>query len=153
MHRDMSEEVEAFPELSRQAAQRALDRWKQTFNHVRPHEALGGKVPADLYKAGIAKDLTLRRFAYPPQWRCVKARSQGRVCIDGISYLIGQAFAGYALGLEPVSGLTHRLWFGTCDIGTIELAPSLDMIEQQLDSCSKTKSLAKSRITISKRRK
>lgn len=48
MHRDLKEEVQAFPSGSRAAEQRALDRWRQDFNHVRPHEALGNKTPGSV---------------------------------------------------------------------------------------------------------
>ena len=46
MHRDMRGDLQAFPEATRQEQQRSCAKWRQEFNHVRPHEALGGKVPA-----------------------------------------------------------------------------------------------------------
>jgi len=43
MHRDMSADVEAFPQRDHRSEQRTVDRWRQQFNQVRPHEAFGRK--------------------------------------------------------------------------------------------------------------
>jgi len=48
MHRDLAE-LELAPARSRRAQQRDCDRWLVDFNNVRPHEALGGKTPAEVY--------------------------------------------------------------------------------------------------------
>ncbi len=39
-HRDLSTDIEAMPLPSPRATPNVLDRWRQEFNHVRPHEAL-----------------------------------------------------------------------------------------------------------------
>jgi len=49
MRRDLAE-LELAPARSRRAQQRDCDRWLVDFNNVRPHEALGGKTPAEVYK-------------------------------------------------------------------------------------------------------
>ena len=49
MHRDIAGELQAVPEATVLLQQRACDRWRQEFNHVRPHDALGGKTPAAVY--------------------------------------------------------------------------------------------------------
>jgi transposase InsO family protein len=49
MHRDMTE-LELAPARSRRAQQRDCDRGLIDFNNVRPHEALGGNTPAELYR-------------------------------------------------------------------------------------------------------
>lgn len=132
MHRDISEEVQSFPELSRQSQQRALDRWRQTFNHVRPHEALGGKVPAEIYTEGKRRSLAVAAFGYPPSWCVRRVHGVGSICVDSVKYLIGRALVGYDVALEPIGGLNYRLWFRRCDLGELELAPSLDDLEFQL---------------------
>jgi putative transposase len=50
MHRDVCAEVQAEPAETLKEQQQLLDRWRQEFNHVRPHQALGGKTPGDVYK-------------------------------------------------------------------------------------------------------
>jgi len=45
MHADVRAEVQGSPARDIASQQRALDRWRQEFNHVRPHQSLGGKTP------------------------------------------------------------------------------------------------------------
>ena len=51
MHRDVSQELE--PHTGEQAA---LDLWREEFNEERPHEALGMKCPAEVYRCSVAPD-------------------------------------------------------------------------------------------------
>jgi len=141
MHRDVSAEVENFPELTSEAEQRALDRWRQQFNHVRPHEALGGKVPADLYKPGARRSLVPTHFAYPSGWLVRRVSgAHGILTVHGAPYSIGRALAGHSLALEPLDELRVRLWLCDLDLGELRLSPStramdracLSFIEQPL---------------------
>ena len=49
MRRDLSE-LQLTPAKSRRAQQPECDRWVVDFNHVRPHDVLGGKTPAEVYR-------------------------------------------------------------------------------------------------------
>ena len=42
MHRDIAREIESRPADTLVGQQRLLDKWRQEFNHVRPHERLAG---------------------------------------------------------------------------------------------------------------
>jgi len=50
MHADVRADVQSRPAANRAEQQRLLDRWRQEFNRVRPHQALGGRTPAEVYK-------------------------------------------------------------------------------------------------------
>jgi hypothetical protein len=65
MHRDISREVEALPADDAAAQQRALDLWRQDFNHIRPHEALKGKTPQEVYKPKDKRPMAARQWRYP----------------------------------------------------------------------------------------
>jgi putative transposase len=134
MHADLSADVEAFPASSREEQQRALSKWRKEFNDVRPHEALEGKTPAEVYKPSVRRRLDVPAFAYPRHWlkRNVISK-QGVFVLEGQSYPVGCAFAGYAIGLEPLGGLRHRMWFHDFDLGLVELAPPARMIDSALD--------------------
>jgi transposase InsO family protein len=122
MHRDIRADVQAFPSAHRQAEQRAIDRWRQEFNHVRPHEALGGKVPADLYRAGSRRSLVLVRHQYPVTWLVRRVFGKGSVCLNNEQRIIGRAFVGYRVALEPLEHGRHRVWFGDLDLGELEIS-------------------------------
>ena len=56
MHRDLAE-LQISPAHSRRAQQRECDRWMVDFNEIRPHDALGGKTPAEVYRDSERRSL------------------------------------------------------------------------------------------------
>ena len=100
--------------------QASFEEWRQTFNQERPHEALGMKCPAQLYKPserryeGTPEDLEYqgmesRKVA---KWGSISWRS-GWVFISG-------ALAGWSVGLEPCAEGKHNVWFGRLLLGQLE---------------------------------
>jgi len=124
MHRDLAQEVQRWPSEDLHAQQRELDRWRQEFNHVRPHDALGGKTPAEVYKPSDRKLRQPRPFVYPTTFSVRRVDRIGHIGWHGEHCYVGQAFRGELLGLEPQEGLQWRLWFRNIDLGLIELLPS-----------------------------
>ena len=51
MHRTLKQETAAPPRRNRRAQQQVFDRFRQEYNQVRPHEALGMQTPAACYAA------------------------------------------------------------------------------------------------------
>lgn len=130
MHRDMKDDVQAFPQPNQAAEQRALDRWRQEFNHVRPHEALAGKTPADVYRPGNRRSLRPLNWRYPDGWTTRRAHApHGCISINGESVIIGRAFIGYVIGLEPRSDRTVSAWFHDVELGDVPIAPPSAAIE------------------------
>src|SRR5206468_8577054 len=76
MHLDIAGELQAVPQATVVLQQRACDRWRQEFNHVRPHDALGGRTPAELYRPSPARP-TIRPAVYPADWLVRKAKTNG----------------------------------------------------------------------------
>lgn len=124
MHRDLAQEVQRWPQADLRAQQRELDRWMQEFNHVRPHDALGGKTPSDLYRPSDRKLREPRAFVYPTTFVVRRVDHAGHVCWHGEHCYVGLAFRGEPVGLEPQEGLRWRLWFRHVDLGLLELLPS-----------------------------
>ena len=153
MHRDLSQEVEAFPELSRQAAQRAMDCWRHVFNHERPHEALAGKVPADFYKSRPLKTLSVRKFEYPKDWRVAMVRKGGRLTINSVRLEVADSLSGQLVGLQPEQGLSFRLWFHDHDLGSIEVVPDEHELERHIEQLAIKRAKTKTRLTLSRRKK
>ena len=145
MHRDLAQEVQTWPSVDLRAQQRELDRWRQEFNHVRPHEALGGKTPADLYRASDRKLRESRPFAYPRAFRVHRVDRGGHVCCKGDTLYVGLAFRGQHVGFEPQDGLRWRLWFRDIDLGLIEMLP--DWFDQLASENPKTTAIISKRNT------
>jgi len=128
MHRDMRADLQAFPSGSRSAEQRACNRWRVEFNCVRPHEALGGKTPAELYKPSERRPVTTK-FIYPPDWIVRTVTDTGAVNVSGAQLQAGLALARHRIALQPLAGGSHRMWFRGLDLGTVELPPSTATID------------------------
>lgn len=121
MHRDIAEELEAFPAKSRAAQQARCDRWRQEFNHVRPHDALGGKVPADVYvKSGRAP--VVRKPDYS-NYAVRRVSRTGTIRFNEDRAFLSSALAGYDVALQSISGIRVRVRFYEHDLGVLELVP------------------------------
>src|SRR5712692_10239391 len=118
MHRDMSADVEAFPQRDHRSEQRAVDRWRQQFNQVRPHEALGGKTPAEVYRSAPRHSLVIPRWQYPHGWMVRRpAAPNGVISFSGELLVVGKAFIGHAIGIEPIDDRNGRFWPGISNSG------------------------------------
>lgn len=131
MHRDMRADLQAFPTESLLGAQRACDRWRQEFNHVRPHEALGGKAPAELYQRSQRR-ARKTAFLYPSHWLVRTVTDAGAINVGMRTIQAGRALIRERVALEPLGGTSHRLWFRDLDLGTIELGLSNGEIDDAL---------------------
>lgn len=120
MHVDLAADVEATPAASFALQQRACDRWRQVFNHVRPHAALHGKTPADVYRSSPTKP-NVRLAAYPGHFEVRRVSISGVVRF-GDSHFISKSLAGYSVGLEPLGGVRYKVWFYDFDLGEVEIA-------------------------------
>ncbi|OLD47066.1 MAG: hypothetical protein AUI48_05380 [Chloroflexi bacterium 13_1_40CM_2_68_14] len=80
MHRDLGE-LQLRPARSRAAQQLEVDRWLVDFNHVRPHAALGGKTPAEVYRPVERRSIALVVPTYPPDWRTRRVGSSGFISL------------------------------------------------------------------------
>jgi transposase InsO family protein len=129
MHRDMSDDLQSSPSGSRVAQQRACDRWRQEFNHVRPHDALKGKVPADVYKRSERR-VHATTFMYPPSWIVRTVTDSGAVNVNGAQLKAGLALARQRVGLEPLEDGKHRLWFHRVDLGLVELGVPDSVVDE-----------------------
>ncbi|MFY0533360.1 integrase core domain-containing protein [Nannocystis pusilla] len=99
MHLDMRYEVEDAGAADQVAQQRKLDTWRQEFNHVRPHEALGQRTPATVYRKSPQPYIGPRAPCYPAHATVRTACSSGRIRYRGRLVRVGQGFSGYVEGV------------------------------------------------------
>jgi hypothetical protein len=118
MHRILKAETACPAAANPRAQQRRLDRWRKEYNTLRPHEALAGRVPADLYSPSPRPFHIALAPSYPDTWllRCV--RSNGWIKFQGILRFIGRAFIRQHIGLQPVGDDVWNVHLGVLLIGT-----------------------------------
>lgn len=80
-----------------------LDAYRWEHNHVRPHEALGMKTPASVWKkSGRRYDPNPPRWEYPPGAKVLKLDGRGKMDAYGIRWAISRALRGERVQLERV---------------------------------------------------
>lgn len=82
--------------------QQAFDRWRQVYNHDRPHEALELAVPATRYEPSLrAYPESLPPIEYDTGVTVRKVQQKGEVHFQGQIFEVSGAFRGYPVGLVP----------------------------------------------------
>jgi transposase InsO family protein len=103
------------------AQQRRTDRYVRFYNEERPHEALGQRTPAQLYRRGPRWKHRLMEWKYPRGWSVRRVRSNGQIKWQGRTRSIGEALVGWTVGLKPMRGGRHRVYFGKVFLGELHV--------------------------------
>lgn len=104
--------------LNRQAMQRRSSRWLAFYNQQRPHEALGQRTPAQIYRPNPRHyPRILPPLVYPRKWTVRRVRNRGHIKWRGRLRFIGRAFVGQPVGLKPVDQNTQAVYLGKLLIG------------------------------------
>lgn len=117
LHLDVSRELEGQPGGGYQAV---LEEWRQTFNQERPHEALGMRTPAEVYRASA------RRYADSPAdltyggLETRKVHACGYISWREQRVYLSAALGGWSVGLEAKGHGQYDVWFGRLWIGELD---------------------------------
>jgi hypothetical protein len=120
MHRDMKTELEGQIDGTLDEHQKVFDQWRKDFNEVRPHEALGMKVPADIYTRSEIKfrhENVELRYGRGCKVRMVNDR--GFLNLKQKRIFVGNPFAGYHVGVKEYVDKPVEIFFGNYLLGTI----------------------------------
>ncbi|MCA9573582.1 MAG: transposase family protein, partial [Myxococcales bacterium] len=87
MHLDLRYDVEDNASETIREEREAAARWVHEFNHHRPHEALGQRVPAEVYQPSVRRLLGAWRLPlYPSAWQTRSVSCPGRISVKGNHY-------------------------------------------------------------------
>lgn len=111
--------------------QERFDRFIEVYNQQRPHQALNGAYPGDLYTPSAQPYLPPPEPEYPFHDRTVRVTRCGRICLGKRKINLSQVFAGQCVGIREideqiwlVSFMHYDLGFFDQDEGRIEPAPN-----------------------------
>ena len=90
--------------------QARFDAFLQRYNTDRPHQALGMKVPADLYARSPRVYRGLEALTYPFHDHPIMVTRCGRICFYGRKVNLSHVFAGQSVGVTQVG---ERIWLVT----------------------------------------
>ena len=90
--------------------QARFDAFVEQYNHDRPHQALGMKVPADVYARSTRAYRGLVDLTYPFHDHTITVTHCGRICFQRQKVNLSQVFAGQNVGVTQVG---ERMWLVT----------------------------------------
>jgi transposase InsO family protein len=133
MHRTLKEETATPPKATLTEQQKTFNAFKQEYNYVRPHEALGMETPASLYEPSPR---ILPRVIEPPEYD-TSVYEVRKVTGIGISwfnrrhFLVSRALAGEHIGLRYLGKSVWVVRFCFLDLGILDMRQVGDHIKMQ----------------------
>ncbi|HUP03099.1 MAG TPA: integrase core domain-containing protein, partial [Bryobacteraceae bacterium] len=121
MHLTLKQEATRPPGANFLQQQASFDRFLDSFNRERPHEALGMKCPAELYTPSPRPYVGIPEPHYPFHDRTAMVTCCGRLCLYRKKINISTALAGQAAGLKEVDEGIWLVTFMDYDLGYIDL--------------------------------
>lgn len=119
-HRVYKAEVASGPAQTRRAQQRRTDRWRVHYNRERPHEALGMKKPAQLFRRNRRRlPPRVAAWKYPTGWGRCWVKGNGEISWRGKWRFVGEAFVREHVGLKPVRPGIWQVYFGRMLVGEL----------------------------------
>ena len=111
MHRTLKQETAAPPAANRRAQQRAMDKFREEYNQVRPHEALGMQTPAAVYEASPRRFPAL--VPEPEHRKPVDVQSAAKrsFSLEKTTRFFSVKFSGERVGLLPVDERWYTVYF------------------------------------------
>jgi hypothetical protein len=121
MHQDLAREVEGQPAATLAEEAKRLEHWRMEYNMCRPHEALGMKMPGEVYHCSARKLKEVAPYVYPPEFARRRVHTDGCILVDGRHVYVSEALGKMGVGLERLDGTSWRVWF--CDLVVREIDP------------------------------
>lgn len=124
-HRSLKAEVlngRSFTDLGQ--AQAAFDRWREVYNHQRPHQALGMATPASRYRMSERSyPQRLPDIEYGPHDTVVTVKALGEMRFQGKRYKLSSALRGLPVAVRALSEQDGRydVYFLHHRLGQIDL--------------------------------
>lgn len=120
LHRVYQQETLQPPGRSLRAQKNRTQRWRRHYNEERPHEAIGMRVPAELYRKSRRKmPRRMKRLGYPRRWESRLVKGKGMISFNGKNRFIGEAFEGERVGLRWIGTGVWAVYFGERQIGEL----------------------------------
>src|SRR6185295_11761088 len=119
MHRVYKDEIATPPAPTVRAQKQRTQRWRHLYNHVRPHESLAMRCPAEFYRKSPRKmPATLPPWRYPPSWESRLVKGKGMISLLGQGRFVGEAFEHERVGLKR-NATGWEVYFGPLLIGEL----------------------------------
>ena len=107
MHLTLKQEATKPASFNLRQQQERFDRFIAVYNHERPHQALGGSYPGDLYTPSVRVYAPPPEPEYPYHDKSVRVTHCGRICVGRRKIKLSRVFAGQIVGIREVD---DQIW-------------------------------------------
>lgn len=122
LHRTLKAEATQPPARALGAQQRRFDAFRDEYNCLRPHEALGLTPPARHYRPSERPWPTrLAPLAYPTDYLVRRVAPSGVLNWHQRQIYVSTALRGQELGLHPVSAIHYDVYFAEYLLGSLNV--------------------------------
>ncbi len=122
MHRTLKEDTTNPAALTLRLQQRKFDRFRQMYNHERPHEGLNNQTPGSLYHpSSLILPRTLIEYAYPKEFLTRRVNNSGDISWHKGRVFISEVFRFGDLGFEMIGEGLYRVFFRERQIGEFDV--------------------------------
>ncbi len=121
MHRTLKEEATIPPQANISLQQKAFDRFRNEYNNLRPHEAIGQQTPASMYvRSPREYPLRTPEIHYPEHILVRHVRRDGYIRWHGHMLFVSEALAGEPVGLDQLDDRHFALYFGPIPLAILD---------------------------------
>lgn len=122
LHADISRELQGKTPGGIKANQVAIDAWVEEYNSLRPNEAIGMRVPDDIYTPSPRKYVgDYDEIEYPIGFMSRKVFNTGEIMVSGIRVSIGTALRGLYVGLRAAEDKKFDVFLSDFLLGTLDM--------------------------------
>jgi transposase InsO family protein len=121
MHRTLKQETAMPAAANRRAQQRAMDKFREEYNQVRPHEALGMQTPAAVYEPSPRRfPARMPEPEYPETMLVRGVKHQGQFRWKKHDIFLSEVLWGERVGLLPVDDRWFTVYFAHLPLGRFD---------------------------------
>lgn len=121
MHRTLKQETAMPPADNRKQQQQRLERFRQEYNQVRPHEALAMQTPASVYASSVRNfPRDLPEPEYPDTMLVRSVRRQGAFHWKKQDVFLSEVLWGERIGLLPQDDDWYTIYFAQFPIARFD---------------------------------
>ena len=118
MHRTLKEDTTKPPARTLTAQQKKFDSFRATFNHERPHEALGNETPGSIYVPSTRMmPSRVVPFVYPKTFETRRVNNSGDVSWHKGRVFISEVFRNEDIAFEQIEDDLYRVVFYNTELG------------------------------------
>jgi transposase InsO family protein len=121
MHRTLKEETTCPPARNQKRQQKRFDEWREGFNNLRPHEALGQVPPSTVWRKPERRlNGPVPDFEYPGYWETRRVRKRGEIIWGKRTIYIGRSYYGSTVGFRPTPEGKWMVYAGPFSLGLFD---------------------------------